>query len=211
MSEIIVERFAQQDQINGVFAQFFRRIEGVPLYLVSSQRVQILKLYLTLLKTNKIRCKFDRRDIDLLPASKHILYFKMNNNIESYLISCWAIGTYLFPMFSVYPFLIFEGEKGTNKSGQLTFLSRICWNPTQKLSLPNEAPLFRMIHNAKPTMLIDEAHRLLKHQVYGPILQALLETGHEQGGCVHRCDPDNHDKIVFSILTAPKLSHHGNR
>ena len=114
------------------------------------------------------------------------------------------MGTYLFPMFPVYPYLIFVGEKGTNKSGQLEFLSCVCWNSTAKLSLPNEAPLFRLMQQAKPTQLIDEVHRQLNDPIRGPILQALLETGHEQGGCVPRCDEKNNDMIKFYDTYCPK-------
>ena len=128
----------------------------------------------------------------------------MNNDIESYIVACWAIGTYLFPMFPVYPYLIFVGEKGTNKSGQLTFLSRVCWNPTNKLALPNEAPMFRLIQQAKPTLLIEEAHRLLKNPISGPMLYALLETGHEQGGCVPRCNENDRNRINFFKTYCPK-------
>jgi hypothetical protein len=203
-SENIKEEIKQAGGINTTSAQLYKEIEGVPLYLTAKQRVQILKAYLTQLKTNEIVCKFDRGEIERLPAITLVSYFKYDNEIEPYIVSCWAIGTYLFPMFPVFPFLIFIGEKGVNKSGQLAFLSRMCWNPTSKLSLPNEAPLFRMMHQAKPTLLIDEVHRLLHHPIYGSLLQALLEVGHENGGCVPRCDENDRNTIRFFYAYSPK-------
>lgn len=173
-------------QQNGLFATPERAIEGLLIYLQDNQKVQILQAALTQRKTGKIRCKLDTEELGRHLAIEHASYFKMEKNIETYLISCWSIGTYLFPMFPIYPYLFFTGEKGTNKSGQLTFLGRICWNATSKLAIPTEASLFRMIHYGKPTQLIDEAHRQLNHPVYGALLYAVLETGHERGGRVPR-------------------------
>jgi predicted RNA-binding Zn-ribbon protein involved in translation (DUF1610 family) len=203
-SENIKEDIAHENGINVIFAHDYRLIEGVPLYLSSNQRVQILRVYLTLLKTNEKVCKIMRGEIVVNAAIKTISYFKYNSTIEPYLIACWSIGTYLFPMFPVFPYLIFVGEKGTNKSGHLVYLSRICWNPTSKLSLPNEAPLFRMIEQGKPTQLIDEAHRQINHPIYGLTLQQLLESGHERGGKVPRCDENNRDRINFYDVYCPK-------
>lgn len=195
---------AHPQQMNGIFAQPYKLFEGVPLFRSEKQRVQILQAYQTLLKTGKIVCKPVQMEIETLPATKTISYFKYTNEIENYLVSCWSIGTYLFPMFPVFPYLIFVGEKGTNKSGNLSFLAKICWNPTNKLSIPNEAPLFRMIHQGQPTLLIDEAHRILNHPLYGPTLQAILEAGHERGGCVPRCDENDRNKILFFDVYTPK-------
>lgn len=203
-SEIMKHLPAQPQQIIEVFAQYSEVIEGVPLYLSANQDVQILKSYLTLLETGENECEKNIEEIGTHLYTKHIRYFKYVDDIEHYIVACWAIGTYLFPMFSVFPFLIHIGEKGTNKSGSLEFLSRVCWNPTAKLSLPGEAPLFRLMHLAKPTQLIDEVHRLLNDPIRGPVLQALLETGHEQGGCVPRCDPNDYNKINFYNTYCPK-------
>ncbi|MCK4347010.1 MAG: hypothetical protein KAW47_00190 [Thermoplasmatales archaeon] len=174
-SKNMVEAFSQEQQVNKGFAQFLMPIEGVPLYLIANQRVQILQAYLTLLKTGETTCKYTREEIGTHLPSKHISYFNLSNDIEHYIVSCWVIGTYLFPMFPVFPYLIHIGEKGTNKSGTLEFLSRVCWNATAKLSLPNEAPLFRLMHQAKPTQIIDEVHRQLNDPLRGPVLQCKEE------------------------------------
>lgn len=194
-----------KDRINGVLAPVYRLYEGEVIYLSSSLRVELLQTYHALLKTGEIPWKSQREEINRLPAIRHISFFKMLNNIESYIVVCWAIGTYLFPMFPVFPYLIFVGEKGTNKSGHLTFLARICWNPTNKLSIPNEAPLYRLIQQARPTIIIDEAHRVLNNPIYGPSMCALLETGHEKGGCVPRCDDNDRNIINFFKTYCPKL------
>jgi hypothetical protein len=176
----------------------------VPLYISLNQSLQILQYYLNLLKNGYFECKYDRAVLEKHLVSKHEGYFKLDSDIEHYVIACWAEGTYLFPMFPVYPYLIHVGEKGTNKSGELLFLARICWNPTLKLSLPNEAPLFRLMQSAKPTQLIDEVHRQLNDPIRGPLLKALFEAGHECGGCVPRCDPSDNDKICFYDVYCPK-------
>ena len=194
---------AHPQQMNDIFAQFYREFEGVPLYFSSNQRVQILEAFVAQCKGDKNVCRFDREEIDRLPAILESLYFKYNNNIEPYLLACWSIGTYLFPMFSVFPYLIFVGEKGTNKSGHLIFLSKICWNPV-KLANPTEAALFRMSHQAKPTQLIDEVHRLLNNPLYAPLLTSLLESGHENGGFVPRVDKNDPNKIELLDVYCPK-------
>ena len=60
------------------------------------------------------------------------------------------------------------------------------------------------MHQAKPTQIIDEVHRQLNDPLRGPVLQALLEMGHEQGGCVPRCDENDRDKINFYNVYCPK-------
>ena len=203
-SEIQKHLNPQPSDINAIVAQHAERVEGVQTYISAEQRGQMVEEYLALIKNGGIACKDFSEDLVRTLVTRHIYYFKYNNEIENYIVSCWIIGTYLFPMFSVYPYLLFIGEKGTNKSGALTFLSRVCWNPTTKLSLPNEVHMFRLATQAQPTLIIDEIHRQLNDPIRGPTLKALLEAGHEKGGSVPRCADNDSDKIVFHEVYTPK-------
>jgi hypothetical protein len=64
-------------RINGLFAQFSKVVEGVPLYISLKQRLQILQYYQTLLKNGYFECKYDRAVLERHLISKHEGYFKL--------------------------------------------------------------------------------------------------------------------------------------
>jgi len=120
-------------------------------------------------------------------------------------IDSWILGTYLFPMFTYYPYLYFRAEKGSGKGTNLQIISRTAWNPTDKFIASKEAPLFRLIEKAKPTLILDEYPRLLRNPFIGPAIESILESGSEKGGKVIRCKEGNPNEIEHFDVYCPKV------
>ncbi|CEL23995.1 bifunctional DNA primase/polymerase [Methanobacterium formicicum] len=113
-------------------------------------------------------------------------YIKLEEPIQYFIISCWILGTYLFPNFATYGYLILSGEKGAGKGTVLDLLYKMCWNATKKQVAITEATLFRMIKEQLPTMLIDEYHRVEQNHGIGSSIVSIIESGYEKGGVVPR-------------------------
>ena len=132
-------------------------------------------------------------------------YVKYDSEITAYVVASWIFGTYLFPMFNYYPYLYFRGEKGSGKGTNLMIISKTAWNATDKFVSSREAPLFRLIEQAKPTLILDEYHRLLKNPYIGPAIESILEAGAEKGAKVVRCKEGDPNTVEHFDVYCPKV------
>ncbi len=121
------------------------------------------------------------------------------------LITCWIIGTYLFPMFYKYPYLEFRGARRTGKSTALALISQSAFNVPKKgkLVTPSEASLFRLVEACRPTQVIDEAD-YMKYKQYAS-MRAIIEAGFERGAVVPRVDKENPQTLVFCHAYTPRV------
>ncbi len=133
-------------------------------------------------------------------------YIKLSHELEYVVATCFVLGTYLFPLFSYFGYLIITGEKGAGKGTCLDLLYRMCWNPTKKYISATEAVLFRTIQDQRPTLLIDEYHRAIKNESSGNAIISILESGYEKDGVVPRmeCGPDGTFKKMEYPVYCPK-------
>ncbi|MCE7700114.1 MAG: hypothetical protein K8E24_015240 [Methanobacterium paludis] len=133
-------------------------------------------------------------------------YLKLSHELEYVVAACFVLGTYLFPMFSYFGYLIITGEKGAGKGTCLDLLYRMCWNPTKKYISATEAVLFRTIQDQRPTLLIDEYHRAIKNESSGNAIISILESGYEKDGVVPRMEsgPDGTFKKMEYPVYCPK-------
>ena len=138
-------------------------------------------------------------------VSKLQYYVKYDEEIQSYIVACWILGTYMFVIFNYYPYLCFRAEKGAGKGTNLQLISRLAWNPTDKFIASKEAPLFRLIEQAKPTLILDEYHRMLRNKLIGPAIEAILEAGAEKGARVPRCKEGDSNSIELFDVFCPKV------
>ena len=122
-------------------------------------------------------------------------YIKLDNELQYIIATCFILGTYLFPLFSTFGYLIISGEKGAGKGTFLDIMEKTCWNATSKQISVSEAVLFRRIAEQRPTLIIDEYHRAIKHRNSGNALISILESGYEKGGCVPRVEEVRDGKI----------------
>ena len=129
-------------------------------------------------------------------------YVKLSDELEYLIATCFVLGTYLFPLFSYFGYLIITGEKGAGKGTCLDILYRTCWNPTKKYISATESVLFRTIQDQKPTLLIDEYHRAIKNEMSGNAIISILESGYEKDGVVPRMEPGpdgTFKKVEFEV------------
>lgn len=94
-------------------------------------------------------------------------YIKLDSDLQYTITTCFILGTYLFPLFSTFGYLIISGEKGVGKGTFLDVMGKTCWNATSKLISVSEAVLFRRIAEQRPTLIIDEYHRAVKNSHVG--------------------------------------------
>lgn len=115
-------------------------------------------------------------------------YMKLEYPDQYMIITCWILGTYLFPLFNNFGYLIVSGEKGAGKGTILDLLGEMCWNASSKLVSISEAGLFRLIKEQLPTMIIDEYHRMVENRNMGGAIESIIEVGYEKGGAVGRTE-----------------------
>lgn len=129
--------------------------------------------------------------------SKLKYFIHLDDELQYYIITSWVLGTYMFPLFSTYGYLIISGEKGAGKGTLLDLLGKLCWNSSKKLISPSEATLFRLIKEQMPTMIIDEYHRAIKNPSTSNAIIAILEAGYEKEGVVPRSELQDGKKWVI--------------
>ena len=131
-------------------------------------------------------------------------YIKLDDDLQYTITTCFILGTYLFPLFSTFGYLIISGEKGVGKGTFLDVMGKTCWNATSKLISVSEAVLFRRIAEQRPTLIIDEYHRAVKNKNSGNALISILESGYEKGGAVPRVeDVRQGNKSEYKVVDYP--------
>jgi hypothetical protein len=131
-------------------------------------------------------------------------YLKLENQIEYIVVSSWIIGTYMFPIFTQFPYFIIRGEKGSGKGTFLDILTLTCWNTTRKLVATTTSPIFRIIESQQPTMIIDEYHRMAKSQNAESAIVSILEAGIEANSVVYRTSEDSDRRPEAFGVFCPK-------
>lgn len=130
-------------------------------------------------------------------------YIKLETPIEYIVGSCWILGTYMFPLFTQFPYFIVRGEKGSGKGTFLEVLVLTCWNPTKKLVATTTSPIFRIINSQQPTLILDEYHRMVKSQNAEAIV-SIMEAGIEANSVVYRTSEDSERKPEPFGVFCPK-------
>lgn len=81
-------------------------------------------------------------------------------------LACWTVGTYLFPMFSHYPYVHFTGPKGSDKSQCLHVLRTLCHN-AKIAGYMTLAVQFRIISAMQPTLHSEVPSKKGQEVVFG--------------------------------------------
>ena len=126
-------------------------------------------------------------------------YIYFSNETDYLIVAAWVLGTYLWPAFHLYPFLVILGGRETGKSTLLALLRHLVYNPLERIPVsPTEAPLFRLIERRRPTLLVDEA------QFSDKAIQAIFEAGYKKGTAIIRCDKEKPEEIYEFKVYCPK-------
>jgi len=106
-------------------------------------------------------------------------YYEVRKEIDYSINSAYIIGTYVFPIFSKFPFLHFKGVKGSGKSQVLKFLKQVCFNARK--SRPSMPALVDTVDSLRGTYLIDQAD-YLKRRGNEDLLDVLADSYRKGGG-----------------------------
>jgi hypothetical protein len=99
----------------------------------------------------------------------------------------WAMGTYFHRLFRSYPRLLVTGEFESGKSKLMEVLTLLCWN-APCWGIPTAAPVFRVIHEWRPTLMLDEMEHLDKDEMKN--LVAIINAGYKRTIRVPRVEGD---------------------
>ncbi len=110
-------------------------------------------------------------------------------------VALWALHTHCFNCFGHSPrAAITSPEKGCGKTTLLDVLECLVSRPLPTSSA-TVSSIFRVIEQAMPTLLIDEADTFLKEN---DELRGVLNAGHRRGGQVLRTVGEDHEPRLFS-------------
>jgi DNA primase catalytic core len=107
------------------------------------------------------------------------LYLDFTDERTYDFVTCWIIGTYLYILFSHYPYIHFTGPKASGKSQCLHVLQSLCHNAKMAGSM-TLAVQFRLIGALQPTILFDEMENL--GQTLQTELHRMIKYGFEKNG-----------------------------
>lgn len=126
---------------------------------------------------------------DFKAGYEKYLYF---GRPEWYVVhALWDLGTYFFSTFPAYPYMELRGVKGSAKTKVMDTSRLFSFNPTPVYTSPTEAVLFRVVHDQRPTLYLDEVENLFK--VFNGRVEhdgrvEVLNSGYTQSGRVPRIE-----------------------
>ena len=111
-------------------------------------------------------------------------YVTLADSHYSLPLALWIIGTYCFPEFDAYPYVVITAPtKRSGKTRLSEMMSFCCANPRNFAAL-TAATMFRSIESEKPTMVFDEAETLSSESA--STMRAVLNVGYRRGQTIPR-------------------------
>lgn len=99
-------------------------------------------------------------------------------------IALWTIGTFLWPDFDAFPYLVItSATKRSGKTRCSEIISFACSNPANSAAM-TAASIFRSISEEKPTIFFDEAETISGESA--SVLRSVLNVGYRKGQTVKR-------------------------
>lgn len=129
-------------------------------------------------------------------------YLDFKEPYTSEVLTLWTIGTYIYPIFESYPYIVLTGERGSGKTKTLIVAEKLCFNAVYSSNM-SPSLLFRIVEGSSCTILIDEAERL-RNPKLSQDFRLLLNAGYKRGGRAHRSKPETFDPQSFEVYS-PKI------
>lgn len=114
-------------------------------------------------------------------------YVELEKDIDYPITVAWALGTYIFPTFSAFPFLNPKGPKRSGKSQCLNLLKQLCFNAIK--ARPSLPALADTVDALRGTYLIDQADSL-ERKGNEDLLDILADSYKKGGGKRRIMNPD---------------------
>jgi hypothetical protein len=123
-------------------------------------------------------------------------------------LALWTTLSYAYPCWPAVPYLSVGGPAASGKTRLLDVLCRVAFRPLASSNMT--APtLFRTLHAAGGTLLVDEAERLRSASDPGVAeLNSVLLSGYRQGACATRLEPtgDTYRPVQFNVFGPKALA-----
>lgn len=115
----------------------------------------------------------------------------------------FALNTWVFDLFDATPYVCLESAMPRcGKSTMMKLLAAVSYKGLVVTSM-NE-PIFRLIHQERPTLCVDEAEALEGRTDRAEALRTILNEGYKRGGRVPRCVGEEHQVQFFEVYS-PKI------
>jgi len=108
-------------------------------------------------------------------------------------LALWSLATHLFVGFDTFPYLAITSPAkrcGKTRTGEL--LEFVCANPESTVEI-SPAALFRLVHEMRPPLILDEAESLSGRGETTEALRAILNAGYRKGKKVRRSAKKSED------------------
>jgi len=119
------------------------------------------------------------------------------------LSSYYILLTWVYDKLKTIPYLRPIGDTSTGKSRFLKVVGGLCYHKTSISGAVTPAPIYRMIEQWKPTLIIDEGDVRSSNEKNEFI--TILNCGFEKNNPVVRCNKDDPDKLESHEVFCPKL------
>lgn len=108
----------------------------------------------------------------------------------------WDIGTYFHFLYNAFPYLYIGGVKRSGKSKDLTIHSCLAFNAFFSNNMSTSS-IYRLIQNARGTLLIDETEKLGYKSANDRTLEfrSILLSGYKRGTKVYRIEKTKRDRL----------------
>ncbi|MEM3433932.1 MAG: hypothetical protein QXP27_07125, partial [Candidatus Methanomethyliaceae archaeon] len=134
----------------------------------------------------------DKFTVSVYTAVRNLIeyYIEFSNPIYYHLVALWTIGTYLYPVFDAYPYLLLTGEKESGKTRTLMVLRLMAYNMILSTNITTAA-LFRTLEMGC-TFGYDEAENLnVPNSEYITEINSILNAGYKKGLEIIRMEGDS--------------------
>ena len=138
-------------------------------------------------------------------------YIEFTDEKDYYYHVLWDIGTYIHFLFNAYSYLYIGGLKRCGKSKDLTLHSCLAFNAFFSNNMSTSS-IYRLIQNARGTLLIDETEKLSSYRMGERTLEfrSILLSGYKQGGKVYRVEKNRKDRLqpeAFEVYSPKALAN----
>lgn len=133
-------------------------------------------------------------------------YIDLQDGRQHILLTLWTMGTYVFQVFSTYPYVYLMGYKESGKSKILDLVSCMAFNPVHSTNCTT-ASLFREIHYNRATLLLDEMEGLQPGSRWERTsgVRHILNSGYKKGVFVPRTGGEDYDRMDRFEIYSPKM------
>ncbi len=127
--------------------------------------------------------------------------------VEAEILAIWCMASYLFPLFTSYPYLHLYGFKGTGKTQTMRLASKLAFNMVLASGITPSAT-FRLVQSSRCCVGLDEAENLRgARDRDSRELLGLLRAGCKKGAAAIRAEavPDKGLMAIQYDVYSPKM------